>query len=77
MLIGKVTNSRVVKVAIPRNIQQPLVGVKSAITSMNFSLTRGVVSTGCGAGKKWTLKFQNVYDDGGSATASAKAPCRR
>jgi len=77
MLIGKVTNSRVVKVAIPSNIQQPLVGVKSAITSMNFSLTRGVVSTGCGAGKKWTLKFQNVYDDGGSATASAKAPCRR
>jgi hypothetical protein len=44
---------------------------------MNFSLTRGVVSTACGAGKKWTLKFQNVYDDGGSATASAKAPCRK
>ena len=65
------------KVAIPSNIQQPLTGVKSAIASMNFSLTRGVVSTGCGAGKKWTLKFQNVYDDGGSATASAKAPCHK
>ena len=77
MLIGKVTNSRIVKVAIPSNIQQPLSGVKTAISTMNFSLTRGVVSTGCGAGKKWTLKFQNVYDDGGSATASAKAPCRK
>jgi hypothetical protein len=77
MLIGKVTNSRIVKVAIPSNIQQPLVGVKSAIASMNFSLTRGVVSTGCGAGKKWALKFQNVYDDGGSATATAKAPCHK
>src|SRR4029079_11294466 len=75
MLIGKVTNSRIVKVAIPSNIQQPLVGVKSAITVMNFSLKRGVVSTGCGAGKKWALKFQNVYDDGGSATATPKAPC--
>ena len=77
MLIGKVTNSRVVKVAIPSNIQQPVTGVRSAIASMNFSLTRGVVSTGCGAGKKWTLKFQNVYDDGGSATASAKTACRK
>ncbi len=77
MLIGKVANDRTIKVAIPSNIQQPLTGVKSAIASMNFSLTRGVVSTGCGAGKKWTLKFQNVYDDGGSATAAAKAPCRK
>ena len=77
MLIGKVTNSRIVKVAIPSNIQQPVFGVRSAIRSMNFSLTRGVVSTGCPASKNWTLKFQNVYDDGGSATASAKTACRR
>lgn len=77
MLIGKVANGRIVKVAIPSNIQQPLLGVKSAIAQMRFSLTRGVVSTGCPASKKWTLKFQNVYEDGGSATATAKAPCRR
>jgi hypothetical protein len=77
MLIGTVSKSRIVKVAIPSNIQQPLVGVKSAIQNLRFSLTRGVVSTGCPASKKWTLKFQNVYDDGGSATASATAPCRK
>jgi hypothetical protein len=77
MLIGKVSKSRVIKVAIPSNIQQPLVGVKSAISLLRFSLARAVVSTGCPASKHWSLKFQNVYDDGGSATASATAPCRR
>ena len=77
MLIGKVSKSRVIKVAIPGNIQQPLVGVKSAIQLLRFSLTRGVVSIGCPSSKHWSLKFQNVYDDGGSATASATAPCRK
>jgi hypothetical protein len=77
MLIGKVSKSRIVKVAIPTNIQQPLVGVKSAIQTLRFSLTRGVVSTGCPASKAWSLRFQNVYDDGGSATATAKTACRR
>jgi hypothetical protein len=77
MLIGKVSRGRTIKVAIPSHIQQPLVGVKSAIRVLSFSLTRGVVSTGCPASKHWTLKFQNVYDNGGSATASATAPCRR
>jgi hypothetical protein len=77
MLIGKVSKGRVIKVAIPSNIQQPLIGVKSAIKLLRFSLTRGVVSTGCPASKHWTLKFQNVYDDGGSATATATAPCQR
>jgi hypothetical protein len=77
MLIGKVAKSRIIKVAIPSNIQQPLVGVKSAISVLRFSLTRGVVSTGCPASKHWTLKFQNVYDDGGSATATDTAACRR
>ena len=76
MLIGKVANGRIVKVAIPSNIQQPLVGVKSAIRSLGFSLAKGVESTGCPASKKWTLKFQNVYTDG-SQTKTATAPCRR
>jgi hypothetical protein len=76
MLIGKVSRGRTIKVAIPSHIQQPLVGVKSAIRVLSFSLTRGVVSTGVPASKHWTLKFQNVYDNGGSATASATAPCR-
>jgi hypothetical protein len=77
MLIGKVSKGRVIKVAIPSNIQQPLIGVKSAIRVLRFSLARGVVSTGCPASKHWTLRFQNVYDDGGSATATATTPCRR
>ena len=77
MLIGKVTNGRTIKVAIPSNIQQPLTGVKSAIAQLRFSLTRGVESTGCPASKNWTLKFQNVYDDGGSTTDRDTAPCRK
>jgi len=76
MLIGKVTRARTIKVAIPSNIQQPLVGVKSAIRELRFSLAKGVESTGCPASKKWTLKFQNVYTDG-SQTKTATAPCRR
>jgi hypothetical protein len=76
MLIGKVTGGRTIKVAIPSNIQQPLVGVKSAIRSLGFSLAKGVESTGCPASKKWALKFQNVYTDG-SQTKTATAPCRR
>jgi hypothetical protein len=76
MLIGKVTRGRTIKVAIPSHIQQPLVGVKSAIQLLRFSLTKGVESTGCPASKKWTLKFQNVYTDG-SQTKTATAPCRR
>ena len=76
MLIGKVSRARTIKVAIPSHIQQPLVGVKSAIRVLRFSLAKGVESTGCPASKKWTLKFQNVYTDG-SQTKTATAPCRR
>jgi hypothetical protein len=75
MLVGKVSHGRTIRVAIPSNIQQPLIGVKSAIRVMRFSLAKGVVSTGCPASKKWTLKFQNVYTDG-SQTKTATAPCR-
>jgi hypothetical protein len=76
MLIGKVTGGRTIKVAIPSNIQQPLTGVRTAIEVLQFSLNKGVESTGCPASKKWTLKFQNVYTDG-SQTKTATAPCRR
>jgi hypothetical protein len=76
MLIGKVTGGRTIKVAIPNNIQQPLTGVRTAIDVLQFSLAKGVESTGCPASKKWTLKFQNVYTDG-SQTKTATAPCRR
>jgi hypothetical protein len=75
MLVGKVTGGRTIKVAIPSNIQQPLTGVRTAIEVLQFSLTKGVESTGCPASKKWTLKFQNVYTDG-SQTKTATAPCR-
>jgi hypothetical protein len=76
MLIGKVTGGRTIKVAIPGHIQQPLVGVRTAIDVLQFSLNKGVESTGCPASKKWSLKFQNVYTDG-SQTKTATAPCRR
>ena len=75
MLIGKVTGGRTIKVAIPSNIQQPLTGVRSAIDVLQFSLVKGVESTGCPASKKWTLKFQNVYTDGSQTkTATAALP---
>lgn len=75
MLVGKVSRGRTIKVAIPSNIQQPLVGVKSAIRVLRFSLDRGVESTGCPKSKLWTLGFENVYTHG-SAKDSDTAPCR-
>ena len=50
--------------------------MKSAISSAALLAHAGVISTGCPASKHWTLKFQNVYDDGGSATATDTAPCQ-
>ena len=76
MLIGKVSKGRTIRVAIPSNIQQPLVGVKSAIRVLRFTLERGVESTGCPAAKQWKLAFQNVYTQG-STTDSDTAPCRK
>jgi hypothetical protein len=75
MLIGKVSRGRTIKVAIPSNIQQPLVGVKSAIRVLRFSLDRGVESTGCPKSKQWTLGFENVYTHG-STKDSDTAACR-
>jgi len=75
MLVGKVSRGRTIKVAIPSNIQQPLVGVKSAIRVLRFSLVRGVESTGCPKSKQWTLGFENVYTHG-STKDSDTAPCR-
>jgi hypothetical protein len=75
MLIGKVSGGRKIKVAIPSNIQQPLVGVKSAIRVLQFSLKRGVESTGCPKSKLWTLAFQNVYTHG-STTDRDTTACR-
>ena len=75
MLVGKVSKGRTIKVAIPSNIQQPLVGVKSAIRVLRFTLDRGVESTGCPASKQWKLAFQNVYEQG-SLTDSDTAVCR-
>lgn len=76
MLIGKVSHGRTIRVAIPSNIQQPLVGVKSAIRVLRFTLERGVESTGCPASKQWKLAFQNVYEQG-SLTDSDTAACRK
>ena len=76
MLVGKVSKGRTIRVAIPSNIQQPLVGVKSAIRVLRFTLDRVVESTGCPASKQWKLSFQNVYEQG-SLTDSDTAACRK
>ena len=76
MLICKVSHGRTIRAAIPSNIQQPLVGVKSAIRVLRFTLDRGVESTGCPASKQWKLAFQNVYEQG-SLTDSDTAACRK
>lgn len=72
MIEGKI-NGQVITVKIPSNIQEPVVGVPSAILNLGFGLnaktkidgkTRGIVeSTSCSGGK-WTLKFENVVTDG-------------
>lgn len=84
MLIGEISRARIVRVAIPPEIQEPLVGVPAAIDKLNFSLrgtarikgdpTGIVESTGCRRGR-WTLVFKNVYRHG-SITDSDTAPCR-
>ena len=84
MLVGEVSRGRKVEVAIPNNIQEPVPGVPTAITKLDFGLnkkarvngrSRGVVeSTGCKR-RRWTLAFQNVYRHG-STTDTDTTPCR-
>ncbi len=84
MLEGKL-NGNVITVNIPGNIQEPVVGVPSAIETLSFSLngktkvdgkSRGVIeSTSCSGGK-WTLKFQNVMTDG-SLSDSRSVNCKK
>jgi hypothetical protein len=83
MLEGKVKGN-VITVAIPQNIQEPVVGVSSAIESLNFGLngktkvkgkTRGIVeSTSCS--KNWTLKFENIVTDG-KLSDTASVACKK
>jgi hypothetical protein len=83
MIEGKVKGN-VINIAIPQNIQEPVVGVASAIETLNFSLngktkvngkTRGVIeSTSCS--KKWTLKFDNVMTDG-TLSDTASVACKK
>jgi hypothetical protein len=85
MIIGEVSRARKIEVAIPTNIQQPLLGVKSAIRRLQFRLNKivriggeptGVVqSIGCPSSRRWLLDFQNVYQHG-STTESDITPCR-
>jgi hypothetical protein len=84
MIEGKV-KGRVITVAIPVNIQSPAPGVRSAITTLRFGLTgktkvkgksRGIIeSTGC-TGKKWTLKFENIVDEG-KLTDTKSVACKK
>jgi hypothetical protein len=83
MIEGKV-KGRVINVAIPTNIQEPVVGVPSAIETLSFSLngktkvkgkSRGVVeSTSCSG--KWTLKFDNIVTDG-KLSDSRSVSCKK
>lgn len=84
MIEGKVSKKGLIDVAIPANIQQPALGVRSSIKTLTFSLegktrvkgrSMGVVaSTGCK--KSWKMKVTNVMTDG-SLTDIASASCRR
>jgi uncharacterized low-complexity protein len=84
MLDGKI-KGRTINVAIPINIQEPVVGVPSAIETLSFGLngktkvkgkTRGVVeSTSCSGGK-WTLKFHNIVTDG-KLSDSRSVSCKK
>ncbi len=84
MLEGKIKGN-VITVNIPGNIQEPVVGVPSAIETLSFKLngktkvkgkSRGVIeSTSCSGGK-WTLKFQNVMTDG-SLSDSRSVNCKK
>lgn len=84
MLEGKVSKTGLIDVAIPANIQQPALGVRSSIKTLTFTLegktkvkgrSMGVVaSTGCK--KSWKMKVTNVLTDG-SLTDTASASCRK
>ena len=84
MLEGKVSKTGLIDVAIPANIQQPALGVRSSIKTLTFTLegktkvkgrSMGVVaSTGCK--KSWKMKVTNVLTDG-SLTDTASASGRK
>jgi hypothetical protein len=83
MLEGKV-GGRVINVKIPGNIQEPVVGVPSAILTLKFGLngkakiakkTRGIVET-TSCSQNWTLKFENIVTDG-KLTDTASVPCKK
>jgi len=85
MLLGKVSKSGVINVAIPKNVQEPVTGVKSSIKTLTFTIsgTRKVNGTKVGAlssvgckGGKYSVKTTNVFTDG-SLTDTASATCRK
>jgi hypothetical protein len=84
MIEGKV-KGRVINVKIPTNIQEPVAGVRSAITTLKFGLTgktkakgksRGIIESTACSGKKWTLKFENIMD-GGKLTDTKSVACKK
>jgi hypothetical protein len=84
MLVGEVSRARTIRVAIPRNIQEPAPGVLTGISTLRFSLNgsvrlkgrrRGAVeSVGCR--RRWTLAFESVFRHG-SIVDSDTVRCRR
>jgi hypothetical protein len=83
-LPGKVNHrTGVLDTSIPRNLQQPIAGVKSSIERLRASIAgkdpRGgplVASTGCPRSRRMPLKVTSVNDDGGRVTDTAQIRCR-
>jgi len=72
MLVGSVSSGRNIAINVPQNIQQPVLGVPSAITQLRTTIngtvkrkgkTRGVVES-FGCSRAWTLAFTDVFGDG-------------
>jgi hypothetical protein len=73
----------VLNVSIPRNLQQPIAGVKSSIERLTANIggrdPRGgalVRSTGCPRSRRMNLKVTLVNDDGGRVSDSGAIRCR-
>ena len=83
-LPGKINfRTGVLDVSIPKNLQEPVAGVKSAIQRLTASVAgrdpKGgalVRSTGCPRSRGMNLKITSVNDDGGRVSDTAIISCR-
>jgi hypothetical protein len=83
MVQGVTSRSRI-SIKIPRTLQEPVPGVKSAIDELTTTIagsarirgrSRGILeTTGCPR-RGWSFSLQSVYDDGGSNRDSGTVRC--